>query len=72
MLGAKLTAVAVDGVETHLNELSSAITQAGPNPHEATALLTRAWEVAVEGTIEDGLPTLVLQAAYYKPQIKDN
>ncbi len=66
MLDARLAALAVDDAtdtETHLNELSSAITQEGLNPHEATALLTRAWEVADEGIIEDGLLTLVLQAA---------
>ena len=66
-LNARLIALAVDDAESHLNELSSAITQAEINPHEATAPLTRAWEAASEGTIEDGLLTLVLQS-----QIKDN
>lgn len=47
VLDARLAALAVDDAESHLNELSSAITQAGLNPHEATALLTRAWEAAV-------------------------
>ena len=42
MLDARLAALTVDDAETHLNELSSAITQAGRNPQEATALLTRA------------------------------
>ena len=58
MLDAKLTVLTVDGAETHLNQLSSAIPQAGVNPHEATPLLTRAWEAAVEGTLEDGLLSL--------------
>ena len=40
-LDSKLAAVAVDDSETHLNEMSSTITQPGLNPNETTALLTR-------------------------------
>ena len=62
MLDARLAALIVEDAETHLNELPSAIAQAGPNPHESTALLTRGWEAAGEATIADGILALALQA----------
>ena len=57
-LDARLAALAVDDPETHLNELAQSLRQSGLNPGQQTALLIRAWEAAVEGTLEDGLLTM--------------
>ena len=58
MLDARLAAAAVDDPDTHLNELSESIQQAGMGPAETAALLAQAWEAAVEAALEDGLLTL--------------
>ena len=58
MLDARLAAVAVEDADTHLNELSDSIQEAGIGPAESTALLARAWEAAVEAALEDGLLSL--------------
>ena len=42
MLDARLAAVALEEPETHLNELSDSLQQAGLDPAESTALLMRA------------------------------
>ena len=57
-LDAKLAALAVDDPEPHLNDLSQALRQSDLDQGQQTALLVRAWEAAVEGTLEDGLLTL--------------
>ena len=57
MLDARLAALAVDDPDTHLNELDESLRQSGLHQGQQTALLVRAWEAAVEGTLEDGLLT---------------
>ncbi|MDE2780794.1 MAG: hypothetical protein OXI91_14130 [Chloroflexota bacterium] len=54
---ARLAAVAVENPEHHLAELSQSLRQSSLNQGQQTALLVRAWEAAVEGTLEDGLLT---------------
>ena len=56
-LDARFAALAVDDPETHLNELEESLRQSGLHQGQQTALLVRAWEAAVEGTLEDGLLT---------------
>ena len=58
MLDARLAAVAVEDPQTHLWELSESLRQSTLYADEKTNLLTRAWEAAVEGALEDGLLTL--------------
>ena len=58
MLDARLAAIAVDDPDAHLNELTASLKQSGLNHSQQTDLLVRAWEAAVEGTLEDGLLTL--------------
>ena len=55
MLDARLAALAVEDADTHLNELAEALRQSTLYSDERTNLLVRAWEAAVEGTLEDGL-----------------
>ena len=55
---ARLAALAVDDPESHLNDLSHALRQSDLDQAQQTALLVRAWEAAVEGTLEDELLTL--------------
>ena len=57
-LDARLAAIAVENPDAHLNELTASLRQSGLNQGQQTALLVRAWEAAVEGTLEDGLLTL--------------
>ena len=57
-LDARLAALAVDDPEPHLNDLSHALQQSDLDQGQKTTLLVRAWETAVEGTLEDGLLTL--------------
>ena len=57
-LDARLAAIAVENPHAHLNELTASLRQSGLNQGQQTALLVRAWEAAVEGTLEDGLLTL--------------
>ena len=58
MLDARLAAIAVDDPDDHLDELTASLRQSGMPRDQQTALLVRAWEAAVEGTLEDGLLTL--------------
>lgn len=58
MLDARLAAIAVENPDAHLNELTASLRQSGMPLAQQTALLVRAWEAAVEGTLEDGLLTL--------------
>ena len=54
-LDARLAAVAVDNPESHLNGLAKSLRDSGLPQDQQTAILVRAWEAAVEGTLEDGL-----------------
>ena len=58
MLDAPLAAIAMENPETHLNELTKSLRQSGLHRDQQAALLVRTLEVAVEGTLEDGLLTL--------------
>ena len=58
MLDARLATIAVDDPDAHLEELTASLRQSGLHHSQQTALLVRAWEAAVEGTLEDGLLTL--------------
>ncbi len=57
-LDARLAALATDPGDAHLRDLSAAIQQAGLTAPEGRQLLIRAWEAAVEGSLEDGVFTL--------------
>ena len=58
MLEARLAAISVRDGDGHLQDLALTIRQAGLGQGEANRLLIRAWEAAVEGTLEDGLLSL--------------
>ena len=58
MLDAPLNAIAMETPETHLNELTKSLRQSGLHWDQQAGLLVRTLEVAVEGTLEDGLLTL--------------
>ena len=58
MLEARLAAISVQDGDGHLQNLTISIRQAGLGRDEANRLLIRAWETAVEGTLEDGLLSL--------------
>jgi len=45
----------VDDPDTHLDELTESLRQSGRPQAQQAALPVRAWEAAVEGTLEDGL-----------------
>ena len=57
-LDARLAAVAVDDPEHHLNGLAQSLRDSALPQGQQTAILVRAWEAAVEGTLEGGLITL--------------
>ena len=57
-LDARLAALATESADSHLQTLSTFIRQAGLSAAESRQLLIRAWETAVEGTLEDGVFTL--------------
>ena len=65
-LDARLAALAVEDPNTHLRELADSLRQSGLNPGQQTALLIRAWEASVEGTLEDGLLTLDEENALHR------
>ena len=64
MLETRLAAISVRDGDGHLRDLS--IRQAGLGQGEANRLLIRAWEAAVEGTLEDGLLSLDEENALVK------
>ena len=66
MFDARLAAVAVKNPEHHLDELTQSLRQSSLNQGRQTALLIRAWETAVEGTLEDGLLTRDEENALYR------
>ena len=53
-----LAAVAVEDADAHLRDLTDSLRQSHLYRDQQAALLVRAWEAAVEGTLEDGLLTL--------------
>ena len=61
MLDAHLAALAVDDPETHLKDLSQSLRDSGLPEGQQNAVLIQAWEATVEGTLEAGLLTLVVQ-----------
>ena len=66
MLDARLAAIAVEGADAHLRDLTDALRQSSLYREQQDALLVRAWETAVEGTLEDGLLTLDEENALYR------
>ena len=64
-LEARLAAIAVRDQESHLHDISQSLTQSGLAKDLQAALLLRAWEAAVEGTLEDGLLTFDEENALY-------
>ena len=52
-----LAAIAVEGTDTHLRDLTDSLRQSRLYREQQDALLVQAWEAAVEGTLEDGLLT---------------
>ena len=65
-LDARLAAIATSDPDTHLNELADSLRQSGLNQGQQAALLVRAWEAAVEGSLEDGLLTLDEENALHR------
>ena len=55
---AAVAAVAVEDADAHLRDLTDSLRQSRLYRDQQAALLVRAWEAAVEGTMEDGLLTL--------------
>ena len=54
MLEARLAAIAVQDGDGHLRDLEDAMQEARLDFHQRRRILIRAWEVAVEGALEDG------------------
>ena len=44
----------MENPKTHLNEITKSLRQSGLYREQQAALLVRAWEAAVEGTLENG------------------
>ena len=65
-LDARLAAIAVEDAEAHLEDLSRSLKQSRLHQDQQDALLVRAWEAAVEGTLEDGLLTRDEENALYR------
>lgn len=63
MLDARLAALAVHHGPTHLQDLAQSLQELNLPPPEQRALLTQAWEAAVEGSLEDGVLSLEEEAA---------
>ena len=57
-LDARLAALATDQGDAHLQDLSRSLQDAGISGAASRQLLIRAWEAAVEGSLEDGVFTL--------------
>ena len=57
-LDARLAALATDQGDAHLRDLSRSLQDAGLADAHRRQLLVRAWETAVEGSLEDGIFTL--------------
>ena len=55
---ARLAAISVQDGDGHLRGLTLSIRQAELDRDESNRILVRAWETAVEGTLEDGLLSL--------------
>ena len=66
MLDARLDAIAVEGADAHLRDLTHSLQQFRFYPDQQTALLVRAWEAAVEGVLEDALLTRDEENALYR------
>ena len=58
MLEARLAAISVNDDDRHLQDLDEAMQEARLGPGQRKRILIRAWETAVEGTLEDGLLSL--------------
>ena len=52
MLDARLDAIAVEGADAHLRDLTHSLRQSRLHQDQQDALLVRAWEAAVEGVLE--------------------
>ena len=52
-----LDAIAVEGADAHLRDLTDSLRQSSLYQEQQDALLVQAWKAAVEGTLEDGLLT---------------
>ena len=63
MLDARLAALAVQNGQSHLNDLAQSLRELNLPPAEKQALLSQAWEAAVEGSLEDGVLSLPEEAA---------
>ena len=66
MMEARLAAISTRPGDDHLRELTLALGQANLGRDENNMLLIRAWEAAVEGTLEDGLLPLDEENALLK------
>ena len=58
MLDARLAALATTTGDDHLDDLAEALEYSEFSPSERGLLLARAWEAAVEGSLEDGVLSL--------------
>ena len=63
MLDARLAALAVNNGDSHLHDLDTALGESGLSPSAQRRLLITAWESAVNGAVEDGVPKLDEEAA---------
>ena len=58
MMEARLAAISTRPGDDHLRELTLTLRKANLGRDETNRLFIRAWETAVEGTLEDGLLSL--------------
>jgi hypothetical protein len=63
MSDARLAALAVNDADARLSALDTALRDSGLSERDQRRLLVTAWESAVEGALEDGVPTLDEEAA---------
>ena len=63
MLDARLAALSVNNADAHISALDTALSDSGLSERDQRRLLVTAWESAVEGPLEDGVPTLDEEAA---------
>lgn len=66
MLSARMAALAVGDAEARLNDLAAAFAESSLGAEGQRAVLIGAWEAAVEGALEDGVPSLDEEAALFR------
>ena len=63
VLSARMAALAIDNANASLNDLATAFAESNLGPEEQRKALIQGWEAAVEGALEDGVPSMDEEAA---------